>query len=73
MEQQSKLKFHITWNEAWRAEKAREKARQACCNEIPTAGPRGWNNTLKTKSDFSLWLPLFLISSMRLSFAANEL
>ena len=39
MEQQSKTKFHITWDEAWRAEKAREKARQACCNEIPTAGP----------------------------------
>jgi len=35
----SKRQLHITWDEAWRAENQREKARQACCNEIPTAGP----------------------------------
>jgi hypothetical protein len=31
--------IHFTWDQAWRAESEREKARLACCNEVPTAGP----------------------------------
>jgi hypothetical protein len=39
LEEHFKRQVHISWNEAWRAEKEREKARLTSCNEIPTAGP----------------------------------
>jgi hypothetical protein len=34
-----KRQNHISWNDAWRAENDRERARLISCNQIPTAGP----------------------------------
>jgi hypothetical protein len=34
-----KQQRHVSWNDAWSAEKQRERVRLAACREIPTAGP----------------------------------